>query len=125
MKFPLYVGNTSVGVRLLMYPSPVNSLYVGRLAASPSVTSGSGGRWQHLPLVPELSPGWRSGSGSLVRMCQARPGVRQLEPNLLTERTCYSRACVTREISIHSECGTDWFGINPHLPSEYERVVFI
>ena len=52
---------------LLMYPSPVNSLYVGRLAASPSVTSGSGGRWQHLPLVPELSPGWRSGSGSLRR----------------------------------------------------------
>ena len=118
-------GGGGVGVRLLMYPSPVNSLYVGRLAASPSVTSGSGGRWQHLPLVPELSPGWRSGSGSLSRMRQARPGVRQLEPNLLIERTCYSRACVTREISIHSECGTDWFGINPHLPSEYERVVFI
>ena len=60
-------GGGGVGVRLLMYPSPVNSLYVGRLAASPSVTSGSEGRWQHLPLVPELSPGWRSGSGSLRR----------------------------------------------------------
>ena len=79
-------------------------MYVGRLAASPSVTSGSGGRWQHLPLVPELSTGWRSGSGSLSRMRQARPGVRQLEPTLHTKRTYFSRLCDTR---VESECGPE------------------